>query len=182
MEAGMRSLGALVLLCVLTLGCAGAAGAQPAGTLTWAVHVTLATRWLDTSETESDITPFMVLYALHDALVKPMPGNLNAPCLAESWTVAKDGRTWEFTLRKGVRFHNGEPVTAEDVKFSFERYRGASQKLIKEQVAAIEVLDARHIRFKLKKPWPDFLTFYSSASGAGWIAPKKYVEKVGDEG
>ena len=105
----MRSLGALVLLCVLTLGCAGAAGAQPAGTLTWAVHVTLATRWLDTSETEADITPFMVLYALHDALVKPMPGNLNAPCLAESWTVAKDGRTWEFTLRKGVRFHNGEP-------------------------------------------------------------------------
>ena len=39
-----------------------------------------------------------------------------------------------------------------------------------------------HVRFKLKKPWPDFLTFYSSASGAGWIVPKKYVEKVGDEG
>jgi ABC-type transport system substrate-binding protein len=41
---------------------------------------------------------------------------------------------------------------------------------------------ARHVRFKLSKPWPDFLTFYLSASGAGWIVPKKYVEKVGDAG
>jgi peptide/nickel transport system substrate-binding protein len=96
------------------------AAAQPSGTMTWGVHVTLATRWLDTSETDPEITPFMIMYALHDALVKPMPGNLNAPCLAESWTMSKDGRTWEFVLRKGVRFHNGEPVTAEDVKFSFE--------------------------------------------------------------
>jgi peptide/nickel transport system substrate-binding protein len=49
-------------------------------------------------------------------------------------------------------------------------------------VATIETSDARHVRFKLNKPWPDFLTFYSSASGAGWIVPKKYVEKVGDAG
>jgi peptide/nickel transport system substrate-binding protein len=62
------------------------------------------------------------------------------------------------------------------------RYRGAAHALIKEQIAAIEVPDTRHVRFKLHKPWPDFLTFYSSASGAGWIVPKKYVEKVGDEG
>ena len=38
------------------------------------------------------------------------------------------------------------------------------------------------VRFRLKRPWPDFLTFYASATGAGWIVPKKYVEKVGDEG
>ena len=43
----------------------------PAGTLTWGVHVTLATRWLDPSDTEAFITPFMVLYAIHDALVIP---------------------------------------------------------------------------------------------------------------
>jgi peptide/nickel transport system substrate-binding protein len=89
----------LIALCHL-LAAAGAA--QPSGTMTWGVHVTLATRWLDTSETESDITSFMVLYALHDALVKPMPGNLNAPSLAESWTMSKDGRTWDFVLRKGA--------------------------------------------------------------------------------
>jgi peptide/nickel transport system substrate-binding protein len=54
--------------------------------------------------------------------------------------------------------------------------------MIKERVAAIEVVDARHVRFRLKKPWPDFLTFYGSATGAGWVVPKKYVEKVGEDG
>ena len=71
----------------------------------------------------------MILYALHDALVKPMPENLNAPGLAESWSVSRDGRTWEFVLPKGARFHNGDPVTAEDVKFSFGRYKGARAPL-----------------------------------------------------
>ena len=66
-----------------------------------------------------------VLYALHDAMVKPMPGNSMTPSLAESWTVSKDGHVYEFVLRKGVVFPNGDPFTAEDVKFSFERYRGA---------------------------------------------------------
>src|SRR5882672_8906513 len=88
------------------------ARAAPDGTLTWGVHVTLAARWLDPSDTEAFITPFMVLYALHDALVKPMPGGDNTPSLAESWTVSKDGITYEFVLRKGVKFHNGDPVTA----------------------------------------------------------------------
>jgi peptide/nickel transport system substrate-binding protein len=151
--------------------------------MTWGVHVTLAPRWLDTAEIEADITPFMILYALHDALVKPMPGNLNTPSLAESWTMSKDGRTWEFVLRKNTRFHNGDPVTAEDVKFSFERYRGAAATLFKERVREVQVVDPGRVRFHLKEPWPDFMTFYgTSASGAGWIVPKKYLEKVGEDG
>src|SRR5262249_3178835 len=128
------------------------------------------------------ITPYMVLYALHDAMVKPMPGNANAPCLAQSWSMSEDGLSWDFVLRDGVKFHDGEPITAEDVKFSFERYRGANQALIKQHVASIDTPEAHNVRFRLNKPWPDFLTFYSSASGAGWIVPKKYVEKVGDAG
>ncbi len=48
------------------------AAAAPEGTLTWGIHVTLAARWLDPNDTEAFITPFMVLYAIHDALVKPM--------------------------------------------------------------------------------------------------------------
>jgi peptide/nickel transport system substrate-binding protein len=124
----------------------------------------------------------MVLYALHDAVVKPMPGQPMAPCLAESWSASEDGTTYDFVLRKGAVFHNGDPVTAEDVKFSFERYQGSSKDLLKERVAVIETPDPLHVRFKLKTPWPDFMTFYATATGASWVVPKKYVEKVGDDG
>jgi peptide/nickel transport system substrate-binding protein len=125
----------------------------------------------------------MILYALHDALVKPMPGIPMAPSLAESWTMSPDGLVYEFVLRKGVRFHNGEPVTAEDVKFSFERYRGTAAGSFKARVAAVEVVDAQRVRFRFKQPWPDFLTFYGTpATGAAWVVPKKYIEKVGDDG
>ena len=84
----------------------------------------------------------MVLYALHDALVKPMPAGLNTPSLAESWTQSKDGLTYEFVLRKGVKFHNGDPVTAADVKFSFERYKGSGAKLLKERVREVQIVDS----------------------------------------
>src|SRR5262245_59004006 len=153
------------------------------GQMTWGVHVSLAPTWFDPAETPGIGTPFMILYALHDALVKPMPGNAMAPSLAESWSATKDGLAYEFVLRKGTRFHNGVPVTGDDVKFSFERYRGAAAKLLKERVAAIEVVDPYRVRFRLKEPWPDFMTHYGSlATGAGWIVPRKYLEKVGDEG
>ena len=167
---------------VLSAGWPGAAWAGPEGRITWGVHISLAPTWFDPGETPGIITPFMILYALHDAMVKPMPGQPMAPSLAESWSVSKDGRAYDFVLRKNARFHNGAPVTAEDVKFSFDRYHGTAAKLLKDRVAAVETPDASHVRFRLKEPWPDFMTFYSSATGAGWIVPKKYVEQVGDEG
>ena len=169
-------------LALLLFAWAGPLHAAPEGTMTWGVHVTLAARWLDPGETEGVITPFMVLYALHDALVKPMPGGLTTPSLAESWTMSKDGLTCEFVLRKGIRFHNGDPVTGEDVKFSFERYQGGAAKLLKEKVREVQVADPGRVRFHLKEPWPDFITFYgTSASASGWIVPKKYIERVGEE-
>ncbi|HEY4910578.1 MAG TPA: ABC transporter substrate-binding protein, partial [Methylomirabilota bacterium] len=85
----------------------------PKGQITIAVNVTLAPTWFDPAETPGVITPFMMLYALHDALVKPMPGNAWAPSLAESWVASKDGLTYEFALRKGVKFHNGDAFSAE---------------------------------------------------------------------
>ena len=157
------------------------AAAAPEGQLTWGVHIALTPTWFDPAETQGLITPFLVLYAIHDAMAKAMPGNATAPSLAESWQVSPDGRVYDFTLRKGVKFHNGDPLTSEDVKFSFDRYKGAQAKALKERVAAVETPDALHVRFRLKNPWPDFMTFYTAASGAGWIVPKKYVEKVGDE-
>jgi peptide/nickel transport system substrate-binding protein len=118
----------------------------------------------------------MILSATHDALVKPMPGKSMAPSLAESWSASLDGLVYEFVLRKGVKFHNGDPVTAEDVKFSCERNRGIFAKGLKEKVAAVETPDPGRVRFRLKQPWLDFMTFYGTrASGAGWIVPKKYV-------
>jgi peptide/nickel transport system substrate-binding protein len=177
----MRRLVLAVLLLVSTLPTPAAAA--PEGTLTWGIHVTLAARWLDPADTEAFINPFMVLYAVHDALVKPMPGGENTPSLAESWSQSKDGLVYEFLLRKSAKFHNGDPVTAEDVKFSFERYRGAAAKLLRERVREVQVVDPGRVRFHLKEPWPDFMTFYgTSATGAAWIVPKKYVEKVGEDG
>jgi peptide/nickel transport system substrate-binding protein len=178
-RVGIVTLAASLLLCAL----AGPAATAPEGTMTWGLHVTLAAKWLDPADTEAFINPFMVLYAIHDALVKPMPGSDNTPSLAESWTASKDGLSYEFVLRKNAKFHNGDPVTAEDVKFSFDRYKGAGATLLKEKVKDLQVLAPNRVRFVLKEPWPDFMTFYgTSATGAAWIVPKKYVEKVGDDG
>jgi peptide/nickel transport system substrate-binding protein len=123
------------------------------------------------------------LYGLHDALIKPLPGNNMAPCLAESWRESEDGLTYEFQLRKDLSFHNGDPFSAEDVQFSFLRYKGTSAKLLRERVKAVEVIDPHRVRFVLHAPWPDFLTFYATpATGAAWIVPKKYQERVGEDG
>ena len=177
----MKTLGLLLLLVISVIG-PTAASAAPEGQVTWAIHTTLVPTWFDPAETIQQ-TPFLVLSATHDALVKPMPGKSMAPSLAESWTVSADGLVYEFVLRKGIKFHNGEPVTAEDAKFSFERYRGVYAKTLKERVAAVETPDPGRLRIRLKQPWPDFMTFYGAqVTGAGWIVPKKYFEKVGEDG
>ena len=78
-----------------------------------------------------------------------------------------------------MKFHNGDPFTAEDVKFSFMRAKGA---LLHQKVKEVVVVDPTHVEFVLHEPWPDFMTFYGTfASGAGWIVPKSYVEKVGGD-
>src|SRR5262245_42126897 len=127
----------LLVIAVVMLGPSPCA-ASPEGQMVWGAHISLAPTWFDPAETSGIITPFMVIYALHDAVLKPMPGQPMAPSLAESWTMSPDALAYDFVLRKGVKFHNGETVTAEDVKFSLERYRGASAKVLKENVAAVE--------------------------------------------
>src|SRR5215475_10450392 len=145
-----RSLVVALAVAVVLLGVAAAGLAAPEGELTWAIHVSLAPTWFDPAETPSVITPFMLLYALHDAVVKPMPGNPMASSLAESWSMSKDGLAYDFVLRKGVKFHNGDPVTAEDVKFSLERYRGGAAATLKERVGGVDVVDPQRVRIRLK--------------------------------
>jgi peptide/nickel transport system substrate-binding protein len=172
-------------LFVLAATFAAEAGAQsqPDGQLTVAFDVSLAPSFMEPAETPGIGTPFVFLYALHDALLKPLPGNNMAPCLAESWRESPDGLTYEFKLREGLRFHNGDPFTAEDVKFSFHRYRGTAGKLLHERVKAVDVVDPHRVRFVLHAPWPDFLSFYATpATGAAWVVPKKHIEKVGEDG
>jgi peptide/nickel transport system substrate-binding protein len=180
-EKTMRPVRLVGCALLALLAVAAPAAAAPEGQMTWGVHISLAPQWFDPAETQGIITPFMVMYAIHDAMAKAMPGNATAPSLAESWQASADGRIYDFTLRKGVKFHNGDPLTSADVKFSFERYRGASAQALKDRVAAVETPSPLQVRFRLKNPWPDFMTFYTAASGAGWIVPKKYVEKVGED-
>src|SRR4029079_13945642 len=125
-------------------------------------------------------SPFWVLYGLHDAVVKPMPGQRIAPSLADSWSESPDKRSYEFKLRQGVKFHNGDPFTADDVVFSFNRAKGVE---LHEKVKEVAAVDPYTVRFVVHEPWPDFMTFYGTfASAAGWITPKKYFEKVGPDG
>jgi peptide/nickel transport system substrate-binding protein len=174
----------IALLLVLPLGHGrdrAHAQAKPEGEMRWALYVTLSPAWFDPAEVVGVITPFWVLYAMHDALVKPMPGGLMTPSLAESWKVSPDHRVYEFKLREGLKFHNGDPFTAEDVKFSFLRAKGA--RILHEKVRDVEIAGPYRVRFHLREPWPDFMTFYGTlASSAAWIAPKKYMEQVGPDG
>jgi len=180
-----RSIASLLLAAALAAGTPASAAAQsaPAGQAVMAWHVTIAPSWFDPSTAPPQITPFGMLYAVHDALVRPYPGQRMGASLAESWRESPDGRVYEFTLRKGLKFHNGDPLTAEDVKFSFERYKGAGAKELQARVQQVEVVDPLTVRFRLKEPWPDFMTFYgTTATAAGIVVPKKYLTQVGDEG
>jgi peptide/nickel transport system substrate-binding protein len=181
MKRGRRLSTPLVFFVILTIG-TSQGSAAPEGQMTWGLHFSPTPGWFDPTELAGTVTSYHTLYALHDAMIRPSPGQPMSPSLAESWSASPDGLVYEFVLRKGVKFHNGDSVSAEDVKFSFERYRGNAHKMLKEKVASIEIPDPARVRFRLKQPWPDFMTFYSSATGAGWIVPKKYVEKVGDDG
>ena len=174
-----------LLLVMLTLGAPRDAIGQtpPAGEAVMAWPITIAPSWFDPSTAPPQITPFGILYALHDALVRPLPGQKMGNSLAQSWTESPDGLIYEFKLRPGLKFHNGEPVTADDVKFSFERYKGTGAKELNLHVRRVEMIDPLTVRFLLKEPWPDFMTFYgTTATAAGIVVPKKYVTQVGDDG
>jgi peptide/nickel transport system substrate-binding protein len=172
----------LALLCG-SLDFATAEQRAPSGRAVIAWHVTITPSWFDPSTAPPQITPFGMLYAIHDALVRPYPGQKMGPSLAESWTESEDGLTYEFKLRPGLKFHNGDPLTTEDVKFSFERYRGAAATTLHEHVKQVEIVDPLVVRFHLAAPWPDFMAFFgTTASAAGIVMPKKYYTEVGDDG
>src|SRR5262249_57997884 len=91
----------LVVGTVVALGgMAASAQNQPEGQLTIAFDTSISPTYLDPAETTGIAAPFLFLYALHDTLLKPLPGNLLAPCLAEFWTERADGLVNEFKLQE----------------------------------------------------------------------------------
>jgi peptide/nickel transport system substrate-binding protein len=156
--------------------------AAPQGVLKEAIHWSISGDYMDPA-TSHFISASLPLYLFHDALFKPMPGDLYSPCLAESYTFSPDAKVLEFKLRPGVKFHNGDTVSAEDVVFSFWRYRGAHAKTIQEKTEKVEAVTPNLVRIHFKEPFPDLFEYLvPGISSIQWVVPKKYVEKVGDAG
>src|SRR5262249_18459116 len=88
----MRHFRSVMCALLALFAVAAPAAAAPEGQMTWGVHISLAPTCFDPAETLGIITPFMVMYAMHDAMAKAMPGNVTAPSLAESWQVSPDGK------------------------------------------------------------------------------------------
>jgi peptide/nickel transport system substrate-binding protein len=152
-------------------------------TLAW--HTAMAPRWLDPQDHDGAATPDNFLMALHDALIKNFGTELyDHLSLAERYEFATDGKSATFWLRDGIQFHNGEPVTPEDVKFSYENYRGALASAFKAKTEAVDIVDRRTVRFRFKEPFLDFLLLLGSGNvtGAGWVVPAKYYQQVGPDG
>jgi len=161
------------------------AGAAAKSRIVLAWHAGFASRWLDPQEHDGTATPDNFLTALHDALIKNQGTQLyDHPALAERFTVAADSKSATFTLRKGIKFHNGEPVTPQDVKFSYENYRGAKADVFKKKTERVEIVDDRTIRFVFKEPFLDFAILFGTANvaGPGWVVPEKYYRQVGPDG
>ncbi len=183
-----------LLAVVLTLAALASAAAQtstqsakvvPKGKIVLAWHAGLASRWLDPQEHDGTATPDNFFTAIHDGLIKNQGTALyDHPALAERFSFAPDARSATFTLRRGITFHNGDPVTPQDVKFSYESYRGAKADVFKKRTERVEIVDDRTVRFHFKEPFLDFLILFGTANvaGPGWVVPEKYYKQVGPDG
>ena len=166
-------------------GVAHAAGGVAEGKLTLAWHTNFAPRWLDPQQHDGTSTPDNFLMALHDGLIKNFRGvRYDHPALADGFDFAEDAKSATFKLRPGIKFHDGSPVTPDDVKWSYEHYRGAWGEVLHEKTQSVEIVDDRTVRFHFNGPFLDFPILLGTAnvSGAGWVVPAKYYEKVGQDG
>ncbi len=180
---GQRVVVGLVICGMLLLGSIKNSEAAPEGVLRQAIHWGVSADWLDPATTGYTVSALLAAYLFHDALLKPMPDGLYSPCLAESWTVSPDAKVYEFKLRQGVKFHNGDTMTAEDVVFSFWRYKAGLNKFIHGKTEKVEAVNPYLVRIQFKEPFPDFLDYLlPGTTTIAYVVPKKYIEKVGEAG
>src|SRR5271169_4358303 len=159
--------------------------AAPKGKMVLAWHTNIAARWLDPQQHDGTASPDNFIMALQDALIKNFREvHYDHPALAERYDFAEDAKTATFHLRPGIKFHDGSPVTPEDVKWSYEHYRGAWGEVLHDQTQGVEIVDDHTVRFHFKDPFLDFPILLGTAnvSGAGWVVPAKYYETVGQDG
>lgn len=177
----------LMVALLLTAGCGNdkkPAGKTPADVLVIGMAMDLAT--LDPA-VSMDNASWKITYPSYDRLVKYKIVNGKSstevePMLAESWEVSATGHEWTFKLRKDVKFHDGTPLNAQAVKFSFDRLLkiGKGPADYFPSLKSVEVLDDYTVRFVLKEPFPPFLS--TLATNAGSIINPKVLqyEKNGD--
>lgn len=154
--AGLGAIAPAILL--QSCGSSGSAGApRQGGTLTVAIAAAVDT--LDPAA-EHTVNAQQVLEMMAEGLTAfDAKGNL-VPGLATSWKASSDSKTWHFTLRKGVKFHDGTPFNAQAVKFNFDRLLSpsttAAQPSFFTVVDSTEVVDPYHVRFNLNAPFAAF--------------------------
>ena len=148
--------------------------------MTIAVHVSITPRWMNPQVVTAGLMSYELLWKVHDNMIKPLPGNVFTYALADHYEMSDDFMRATLRLREGVKFHDGTPITSEDVAFSYENYHGANAALFQEFTDNVEIIDDRTIQINFKKPFLDFLLFYGTpASGAGMIIPKDYYLSLG---
>lgn len=151
---------------------------KPVGTLTMAIINDMSTMELPYFVSRNQQTALRTMY---DSLVLVNNDFTISPCLAESWDVSSDGKEYTFYLRKNVTFHNGEPFTAEAVRFTWERYNQPEVPNYQyfSNVINVEVVDDYTVKVITKDADPVFL----AGVGELWaILPPKYYQEVGEEG
>jgi ABC-type transport system substrate-binding protein len=157
----------------------------PQGRMVLGWHTNIAPRWLDPMQHDGGATGDNFLNIVQDALIKNYREKLyDHLALAESFEFAEDAKSATFRLRDNIHFHDGAPVTADDVEWSYEHYHGAWAKVLHERTDRINVVDKRTIRFDFKAPFLDFPRLIGTANvcGAGWVVPAKYYQQVGQGG
>lgn len=130
----------------------------------------------------SDNNSIWTMLLIYDQLTRPTADGLSIePGLAKSWEISADGKTYTFHLRPGVTFHDGSPVTAEDVKFSVERavqLKNSQWTFLFGTFKGMEVVDSLTVRAHLTAPHAPFLS--DVALFATSILPKKLVTSMGE--
>lgn len=163
------------LVALLCLGLSLAQGQVPTAGGTLNVAISSSPPTLDIQTTGSEVTRF-IMWNVFDSLVTINEQYKPVPDLATNWDISSDGLTYTFHLRQGVLFQNGQPMTADDVKASFERYMRVGRR--KEELAVIKsitVVDPYTLQIVLKHDTA-FLPVLASPSGEIAVMPKSIAD------